>query len=56
MDDWEQPNTTALRRSQPSSGGDGASESLQQQLAAAVDRIAMLEERVQQLEARVASA
>ena len=49
MDDWEHPAEASLRASTGSSANDIAH--LEQQLSAALDRIAALEERVKQLEA-----
>jgi hypothetical protein len=56
MDDWEQPNTTAMRTSPGAAGGDTDIQGLQQQLAEALDRIAALEQRVKQLEGRAQTA
>jgi hypothetical protein len=48
MDDWEHPAEASLRTTTSSGGNDIAQ--LQQQLSAALERIAALEERVRQLE------
>jgi hypothetical protein len=52
MDDWEQPNTTAMLRSPVEGSSDSAADALRQQLSEVLVRMAALEERVKQLEAR----
>jgi hypothetical protein len=56
MDDWEQPNTTALRTSSAVGSSTGDTAALEQQLSEVLDRIAALEERVKQLEGRAQTA